>query len=90
MQLVDTVQPGGAKVNISWGFWIKIFRFFEAFGARCCVECVMWCDVGAGGPEVAGRGGVGVGAGAREGMHVSQSKNARLLNSLLLAGRNTA
>ena len=23
VQLVDAMQPGGAKVNISWGFWIK-------------------------------------------------------------------
>ena len=34
-QLVDAMQPGGAKVNISWGFWVKgpLFRFFEAFWA---------------------------------------------------------
>ena len=23
VQLVDAMQPGGAKVNISWGVWIK-------------------------------------------------------------------
>ena len=23
VQLVDVMQPGGAKVHISWGFWIK-------------------------------------------------------------------
>ena len=39
LQLVDTMQPGGAKVNMGGG-----------------------------------------GGGAREGMHFSQSKNARLLN----------
>ena len=35
VQLVDAMQPGGAKVNVSWGFWVKgpLFRFFEAFGA---------------------------------------------------------
>ena len=35
VQLVDAMQPGGAKVNISWGVWVKgpLFRFFEAFGA---------------------------------------------------------
>jgi len=47
-QLVDAMQPGGAKVNISWGFWVKgaLFRFFEAFGVSGCVVCAMWCDVG--------------------------------------------
>ena len=31
----DAMQPGGAKVKISWGFWVKgpLFRFFEAFWA---------------------------------------------------------
>ena len=35
VQLVVAMQPGGAKVNISRGFWVKgaLFRFFEAFGA---------------------------------------------------------
>ena len=35
VQLLDAMHPGGAKVNISWGFWVKgpLFRLFEAFGA---------------------------------------------------------
>ena len=35
LPLVDAMQPGGAKVNISWGVWVKgsLLRFFEAFGA---------------------------------------------------------
>ena len=41
----------------------------KPLGLRGCVVCVMWCD---------GGGWVGW---AREGVHFSQSKNARLLNS---------
>ena len=35
VQLVEAMQPGGAKVIISWGFGVNgpLFRFFEAFGA---------------------------------------------------------
>ena len=34
MELVEVMQPGGAKVNISWFFGLMgpLFRFFEAFG----------------------------------------------------------
>ena len=48
-----------------------LFRFFKAFGALglCCMCDVVWCG--------------GWGWGAREGMHFSQSKKARLLNFTL-------
>ena len=68
MQLVDTMQPGGAKVNIRWFFldkWALYLDSSKPLGLRCCVVCVMRCDVG-------GFGRVGGGVGAHEGMHFSQ------------------
>ena len=69
MQLVDTMQPGGAKVNFSCVFldkWAPYFDSLMPLGLRCFVVCVMLCDDG----------------GAHEGMHFSQSKNACLINHI--------
>ena len=48
VQLVDAMQSGAAKVNISWGFWIKGPPYLDSLkplGLSGCVVCVMWCDV---------------------------------------------
>ena len=45
VQLVDAIQPRGAKVNISWGFWVKgpYLDSLKPLGLSGCVVCVMWC-----------------------------------------------
>ena len=65
VQLVDAMQPGGAKVYISWGFGVKnsYLDFLKPLRLSGCVVSVMWCDVGGWGWG---------GNGAREGMHFSQ------------------
>ena len=64
MQLVDTIQPGGAKVNISFFLdkWAPYSDSLKPLLLMCCVAC--------------GKGG----GGAHEGMHFSQSKNSSLFN----------
>ena len=40
VQLVDAMQPGGAKVNISWFFWYKWAPYLASLkpsGLRGCV-----------------------------------------------------
>ena len=57
-----------AQSQYKLGFLDKGAPYLDSLkplGLRGCVVFVMWCDVG---------------VGAREGMHFSQSKNARLLN----------
>ena len=51
MQLVDAMQPGGAKVNTSWVFfkWAPYLDSLKPLGLRCIVVRVMWCDWGDGG-----------------------------------------